>query len=147
MTTKSARCKFCNVPLYVEFDEECLTFIRNESWWLSLAACNRCADHRTIALNFAEKAGRIGGRYTLLWNSGVRDGEKIEKIKTSFERLSKRFVGIIALHYRQTNYWDPGWLDLLLEKPHRAKTIFLAHENQMRREAEKFRAERLAQTE
>lgn len=129
--TRTVTCKFCTSPVTVEIYDGALQFFTIERW-LSMAACNRCADYRE------RRRALIGAMLKILrpLDAAVEVGRGIkearEKCRDGAATCARKFCEHVCRHHGRETETDQNLIESLLDLPHRATEMLFAYERSIR---------------
>ena len=119
-TIHHGTCQFCGYTLQLHIDDACP--IRDAQHWISMAACDRCADFRLGLL----KAGDYCRKAVepMFDARGTKREKEVEsEVRNKVEEASRRIMRMTCDHYRVTYHWSPEFVDELLEHPSKAHSL------------------------
>ena len=141
MSNHSVKCKFCGLPFTVNVDEDSCGWFKLP-WWLSLAACNRCADYRTRMLDYCDSIKRTCDDWTQACNTGPKTEAKARQDTDEILcAVTKRLYRFIDKHCRATTQWDHAIVETLMDKPQHARSVILGYAQHVERESRKAHAQ------
>lgn len=116
------KCKFCGKPGSVSYEIESGTeTMFSIEKWLSMLACNRCADFRSNVRMTTDRIGRICAIYhaaTLAHGDTARAATR-EKLTAPVQNLTR----IVCDYYRMRRLDDPEFVEILMDRPLHAATV------------------------
>jgi hypothetical protein len=121
----AANCKFCGAHLILQFDPECP--IKFLDGWKKAAACNRCADFKTVMINHRDRLQKVVVRYITLRNSGHEiKPETLAEIRAKIVSITKAIADDVCRFYGTTTTWEPDWPDMIIDVPTKSQ-ITVSH--------------------
>lgn len=116
-------CKFCHTPGAVEIEESKDVEI-SIAKWVSMLACNRCADYHSERLVCSAAVRGIAIAFMQLKSAlSANELEVPTAMRQAFQRRcakwTKRFVTNAANFYRRVPAWEPEMVEQIMEKPER----------------------------
>lgn len=129
--TKTVTCKFCPTPVTVVIDDGALEFM-DLNKWLSMAACNRCADYREKRRSVLDAMARATRQIESDKLLGRFSSEHVESARGVVMKIFGRFATLACDHYHTEKSADALIVENILENPDHSITILLAYEKGIR---------------
>jgi hypothetical protein len=111
----ATNCKFCQLPITVEVDDE-YAALGDPYKLLPFAACNRCADLRVTrgVLEERVKHACLG----LFQKKGKVSKEAMDRTRQMLVKLTQGYATMIARwHHKEGMAWDEECVNLLMDRP------------------------------
>lgn len=118
-------CKMCGSKGSVELN--CSAVEMQElgfglQFWTSMLVCNRCGDFRIELRRITDAVFKLCRVIELSrFQSETRRKEVAERVKEKLIAWTKRYIGMLSVHFRQPNYWDAALVDELIATPEKAQ--------------------------
>ena len=118
-------CKFCKKPGDAKFDGTNPDVVYKMPLWLSMLACDRCADYRMERRKFIEGIRKACNSYQAALSdmSGERLAAKRNAVEAALEHATKKLSAVVCEHYRVTNVWHREFVNMLMDHPDNWLTI------------------------
>ncbi len=112
---REAKCKFCQKPLRLEIDERCPR--ADAEFWITLAACNRCADYQNAVARLAESMASICRALLISRAGNTPKPEVQERYRTLLVDKTKHYAKAVCDHFHKMTVWEPDFAQMIFDKP------------------------------
>lgn len=118
---REAKCKFCRKELHLKMDSACPKAMAD--FWLTIAACDRCADYRTGLDRLSGAMTNVCRALMLVRGGEAANRERVEeRCRTLLTELTRKYAELVCDFYRKTTVWEPGFPEMLFNHPEKAGT-------------------------
>jgi hypothetical protein len=129
------RCKMCQREIVLQCDPHC------PPHWADLlshmACCDHCYDFRSARLLCEDKMVNICSTLEVLKNKP--DPARESKIRDALGYMTKVYCRAACKFYNVANQWSSEFVDLLMEKPEKAREIFRVMDVHLKRQQQQAR--------
>lgn len=141
MKTFPATCKFCGCSVAVKMDEAAFDMFKVD-YWLSLAACNWCADYRSKLLVFIDALHHLVSLHSQcdFMSENAAKGAR-PQLRERIEVCTKQLCRMVDRHWKVTTPWTNEFVDILIEKPDHVRQIVLDYSRHTEKESKKTTAD------
>jgi len=123
---RKASCKFCRRELDIKIDPACPR--AEAEFWLTIAACNRCADYRTGLHTIIAAIANVCRTLTRIRDGESSSRQRVEdRCKTVLVELTRKYANHVCDFYNKTTVWEPDFPQMLFEQPAKVDIALLAY--------------------